>query len=420
MQRQRRPATAPDPPGAGQQRRRHRLRGLAQPSSRAPSTPGWPAWLPGPDGERLTALKHLLETFAEHPGRRRLTDFFAVPGVADAADRRDVVLLQAVKAALTKLAGPDFQAAFGGSTDQDDYRWGRLHRVTLDHPLGGAVQHPAGLRRLPAAPGRPARHPHRRRLRDGRRLRPQRPRRRHRRVRLRRRPGQPLRQRAPRPGRHPGLLQPPRRPRRRPGQPVLRQPAPRLADQRQLRPGAGRRRLSRRRAPRPNEEPESVEGDGAHGAQEPDGQQDRPHPLVGVPSVPVGPPSLGRMLASQVRVRLLSGTLTVRVKAMSTAAATAATPQSTRGPPAGATTAVRTIRTEVRGSRIGMTRPKVCSIPCCIRIWGVSSSRATTGCRSAQEADPAPASHPESRRTSVLSSVYPAMSGAYTVNYSAV
>ena len=110
-----------------------------------------PFGLPGPDGERsLTALKHLLETFADTQGVGASgIDFFAVDGVADAADRRDVVLLRAVKAALAKLAGPDFQAAFGGSTDQDDYRWGRLHRVTLDHPLGGPFNIPPAFGAFP-------------------------------------------------------------------------------------------------------------------------------------------------------------------------------------------------------------------------------------------------------------------------------
>jgi penicillin amidase len=110
-----------------------------------------PFGVPVPDGERsLTALEHLLETFGTSGGVGASgIDFFAVDGVADAADRRDVVLLRAVKDALAKLAGPDFQAAFGGSTDQDDYRWGRLHRVTLDHPLGGPFNLPPGFGAFP-------------------------------------------------------------------------------------------------------------------------------------------------------------------------------------------------------------------------------------------------------------------------------
>ena len=133
--------TAPPPPST-----RSGAAGL----STAPSTPAWPYGLPGPDGERsLTALKHLLETFGQtHGVGASGIDFFAVDGVPDAADRRDVALLRAVKAALTKLAGPDFQAAFGGSTDQDDYRWGRLHRVTLDHP-SAVLQHPPAAGTFP-------------------------------------------------------------------------------------------------------------------------------------------------------------------------------------------------------------------------------------------------------------------------------
>jgi penicillin G amidase len=110
-----------------------------------------PFGVPVPDGERsLTALKHLLETFDQSHGVGASgIDFLAVDGVADAADRRDVVLLRAVKDALAKLAGPDFQAAYGGSTDQDDYRWGRLHRVTLDHPLGGPFNIPPAFGAFP-------------------------------------------------------------------------------------------------------------------------------------------------------------------------------------------------------------------------------------------------------------------------------
>jgi penicillin amidase len=110
-----------------------------------------PYGVAGPDGERsLTALKHLLDTFGQtHGVGASGIDFFAVDGVADAADRRDVTLLRAVQAALAKLSGPDFQAAFGGSTDQDDYRWGRLHRVTLDHPLGGPFNIPPAFGAFP-------------------------------------------------------------------------------------------------------------------------------------------------------------------------------------------------------------------------------------------------------------------------------
>jgi penicillin amidase len=62
--------------------------------------------------------------------------------------------------ALTRLAGPPFAAAFGGSTNQDDYRWGKLHQVVFAHalggpfsipPAGGAFPHPLG-QTLPGIP----------------------------------------------------------------------------------------------------------------------------------------------------------------------------------------------------------------------------------------------------------------------------
>jgi len=110
-----------------------------------------PFGVPVPDGQlSLTALKRLLETFEQTQGVGASgIDFFAVDGVPDAADRRDLLLLRSLDGALDKLAGPDFQAAFGGSTDQDDYRWGRLHRVVMDHPLDGALNIPPAAGAFP-------------------------------------------------------------------------------------------------------------------------------------------------------------------------------------------------------------------------------------------------------------------------------
>jgi penicillin amidase len=83
-----------------------------------------------------------------------------VAGVARAADRRDIVLLRSVGIALDLLAGPAFADAFNGSTNQSDYRWGRLHRVVLAHPLGGPFNIPpaggAFPQPLPNLPGIPA------------------------------------------------------------------------------------------------------------------------------------------------------------------------------------------------------------------------------------------------------------------------
>ena len=44
--------------------------------------------------------------------------------------------------ALDLLAGPEFADAYAGSTNIRDYKWGLLHRIVLDHPLGGPFSIP--------------------------------------------------------------------------------------------------------------------------------------------------------------------------------------------------------------------------------------------------------------------------------------
>lgn len=108
--------------------------------------------LPRPDSlQTMVALRHLLDTFsANHGVGASGLNFFPAPGVDDAATRRDFLLLKSLADALGLLAGPAFTAAFGGSTTQEDYRWGRLHRIVFDHPLGGPFNvPPAGGAFLP-------------------------------------------------------------------------------------------------------------------------------------------------------------------------------------------------------------------------------------------------------------------------------
>ncbi len=64
--------------------------------------------------------------------------FFNLPEAPDPATARDAILLGSLQSALDRLASDDFAAAFANSGDQNDYRWGRLHRVTFDHPLNTA------------------------------------------------------------------------------------------------------------------------------------------------------------------------------------------------------------------------------------------------------------------------------------------
>jgi len=100
--------------------------------------------LPMPDDEQsMTALRHLLDGFGDTHGLGASgINFFNAPGIADPAARRDYVILKSLADALDLLASDDFADAFGGSTDQDDYRWGKLHRLVLAHPLDGGLSLP--------------------------------------------------------------------------------------------------------------------------------------------------------------------------------------------------------------------------------------------------------------------------------------
>jgi penicillin amidase len=118
-----------------------------------------------PDGVlAMTALRRLLDRYPTDGGIGASgVDFFDVPAVADPDDQRDVVVLTSLREALDRLASPAFAPAFGGSTDQEDYRWGLLHRIVFGHPLGdpfnvppagGAFPHPlAGLVGIPTDGG---------------------------------------------------------------------------------------------------------------------------------------------------------------------------------------------------------------------------------------------------------------------------
>ena len=106
--------------------------------------------------DALTALHHLLRQTPFTGVGASGIDFFA-PSVAltapSAGERRDQALLQALQSALASLAGPGYAAAFGGSTSQDDYRWGKLHRITFNHRLGGARSIPPAAGYTDLAPG---------------------------------------------------------------------------------------------------------------------------------------------------------------------------------------------------------------------------------------------------------------------------
>ena len=108
-----------------------------------------------PSSLSMTALRNLFDKYESQLGFGASgLNFFNVPDVDDPFARRDILILKSVQDALNLLAGPEFAEAFGGSTYQADYRWGRLHRIVLDHPLGPPFDTPpAGGAFPPSFPG---------------------------------------------------------------------------------------------------------------------------------------------------------------------------------------------------------------------------------------------------------------------------
>lgn len=91
------------------------------------------------------ALENLLETFDTNQGVGASGVPFIPPfGGLTPAQERDVLLLSSLREALDVLASNDLAPAFGNSTNQDDYRWGNLHRIVFDHPLGDPFSVPNG------------------------------------------------------------------------------------------------------------------------------------------------------------------------------------------------------------------------------------------------------------------------------------
>ncbi len=91
--------------------------------------------LPG-SRDAFEAFYNLLSGFSERGGVGASgVPFFNVEEAPDMATARDTVLLASLAGTLELLASDEFAPAFGNSTDQNDYRWGRLHRIVFRHPF---------------------------------------------------------------------------------------------------------------------------------------------------------------------------------------------------------------------------------------------------------------------------------------------
>lgn len=99
--------------------------------------------------DAYTALIHHLDMFPSRQGRGASgIDFFTrvpsgVAANAAATTRRDCILLDSLKRGMDRLASNDFAPAFANSTNLRDYRWGLLHRIVFDHPLGAPLSIPS-------------------------------------------------------------------------------------------------------------------------------------------------------------------------------------------------------------------------------------------------------------------------------------
>ena len=112
--------------------------------------------LPRPGSQLvMTALKNLLDNYAtRHGAGASGVQFFNVPGIPNTAEtsaaRRDILILKSLTDTLELLASEQFAPAFNRSTNQNDYRWGKLHRVVFRHPLGGQFNTPPAGGQFPA------------------------------------------------------------------------------------------------------------------------------------------------------------------------------------------------------------------------------------------------------------------------------
>ena len=85
----------------------------------------------------VKAVLNLLDGFALGKGFGKSgLSFFLTPEVGLTPEQsRDLLILESLKEALDLLAGEPFAPAFNRSTDLEDYRWGKLHRVAFPHIL---------------------------------------------------------------------------------------------------------------------------------------------------------------------------------------------------------------------------------------------------------------------------------------------
>jgi len=118
--------------------------------------------VPGPTGQQaMTALRHLLDALpAQHGVGASGVDFLSnAPADLGPEDRRDFLLLLAFQAGARSLFEIIYWPAWNLPAVPADWRWGKLHRLVLAHPMGGPFSVPPAFgdfpSPLPGLPGLP-------------------------------------------------------------------------------------------------------------------------------------------------------------------------------------------------------------------------------------------------------------------------
>ncbi|MCF6262738.1 MAG: penicillin acylase family protein [Xanthomonadales bacterium] len=88
-------------------------------------------------GQQWNNLIHLLKVFPEQGGVGISgIPFINAPDANSPAEALTMILLKSLQDSLDRLASDEFAPAFANSTNQDDYRWGKLHRIVFRHAFG--------------------------------------------------------------------------------------------------------------------------------------------------------------------------------------------------------------------------------------------------------------------------------------------
>lgn len=96
-----------------------------------------------------TAILNLLDTFKKNHGIGASgLNFFKVSHISNADFARDYIILKSLQEALDLLKSPSFSSAFQLSPKQDDYYWGKLHRVIFTNPINNNIPVLGGFNNL--------------------------------------------------------------------------------------------------------------------------------------------------------------------------------------------------------------------------------------------------------------------------------